>query len=42
MIGMFVAAALLWVIGDLMDRHEREQRRKQLPPWARDNRRDRR
>jgi hypothetical protein len=42
MIGILVGAALLWVIGDLMERHERAQRQKQLPPWARDNRKDRR
>ena len=42
MIGILIGAALLWVIGDLMERHELAQREKQLPPWARSNRKGRR
>jgi hypothetical protein len=32
MIGLFFVGVLLWITGDLMERHELAERRKRLPP----------
>jgi hypothetical protein len=34
MIGMFVVAVVLWIIGDLMDKHELAERAKRRMPLS--------
>jgi hypothetical protein len=40
MIALFLAGVGLWIIGDIMERHELAERRKRLPPpWPPKDRR---
>jgi hypothetical protein len=35
MIGLLILGILLWVVGGILDRAERDARDRELPPWAR-------